>query len=629
MAIILGTLLGWGVPASVLAQSQPAPGERIVNFRSLIQVQPDASILVTENITVRAERQQIRHGIVREFPTTYTDRQGRTVRVGFEVLQVLKNGQTEPYRVERVQNGVKIFIGKKEVVLTPGVYSFIIQYRTHRQLGFFPEYDELYWNVTGNGWTFAIDTAEAVVELPERAKILQYAAYTGYQGEKGKSFFAKPLDRNIYFRTTRLLAPQEGLTVAVAWPKGVVRQPTWVEDHKETSAALFGLALLTLFYLAAWVQVGRDPAKGTVIPIFTPPANLSPAAVRYIFRMGFDHKTFAAAVVDTAVKGGALIEEDADGVYTIKAKKPQEPLPPDEERLAAQMFSQGGMITLQNENHAMIKAALKTLERYLKLQYEKHYFFTNSVYLAPGILIALLSLGAVVWFAPDRYMAGFGALWLSIWTVFCYALVVGVWRKWQALGGRLGFTRLMKALVATLFALAFLGGEVMGIFMFANAVSLTAAISLAVMLLLTAAFYHLLKAPTLLGRRTMDQIEGFKMYLSVAEKERLEMLHPPEKTPELFEKCLPYAMALDVETEWTQQFNEVLAQAGEGGQSYQPTWYYGPSHGYLDMSDFSSSLGSAFTGAISSSSVAPGSDSGSGGGGFSGGGGGGGGGSGW
>jgi uncharacterized membrane protein len=132
----------------------------------------------------------------------------------------------------------------------------------------------------------------------------------------------------------------------------------------------------------------------------------------------------------------------------------------------------------------------------------------------------------------------------------------------------------------------------------------------------------------------MDRIEGFKLYLSVAEQDRMNMLNPPERTPALFEKFLPYALALGVEQQWSEQFSGVLAQAGaapgDGAHrhGYSPGWYAGRG---LDrgLAGFSSALGGAFAGAIASASTAPGSSSGSGGGGSSGGGGGGGGGGGW
>jgi hypothetical protein len=202
-----------------------APGERILSFTSHIQIQRDASITATETIVVRANGDQIKRGIVRDFPTVYTDRFGHTVTVGFRVLEVRRNGTTEPHHVKPAANGKKIYIGQQDVFLSPGVYTYTLKYRTTRQLGFFEDFDELYWNVTGNDWTFPIDAAKAVIELPSGARILQHAGYTGYQGDRGMDFVATLGDHGIIFETTRRLALREGLTVSVAWPKGVVQVP--------------------------------------------------------------------------------------------------------------------------------------------------------------------------------------------------------------------------------------------------------------------------------------------------------------------------------------------------------------------------------------------------------------------
>jgi uncharacterized membrane protein len=183
------------------------------------------------------------------------------------------------------------------------------------------------------------------------------------------------------------------------------------------------------------------------------------------------------------------------------------------------------------------------------------------------------------------------------------------------------------AIAITLFALPFFLGAVFGLYIFGQFTSTASVLIFLVLLALTPIFQHLLKAPTAGGRRLMDQIEGFKMYLSVAEKERLEVLHPPDKTPELFERYLPYALALGVEHQWSEQFADVLEQAG--AEPYQPRWYSGRSFSTEGPSGLADGLSSSLGGAISSSSTAPGSSSGSGGGGSSGGGGGGGGGSGW
>ena len=153
------------------------------------------------------------------------------------------------------------------------------------------------------------------------------------------------------------------------------------------------------------------------------------------------------------------------------------------------------------------------------------------------------------------------------------------------------------------------------------AMSIPAAATLAAMGFLNALFYHLLKAPTLSGRKIMDQIEGFKLYLSVAEKKRLNLLNPPEKTPALFEKYLPYALALNVENAWSEQFAEVLAKAGTETQPYSPVWYAGSSWDSFHTSRFADSLGQLLCRGHLVLLIPPGSSSGSGGGGFSGGGG--------
>jgi hypothetical protein len=612
--------------------------ERIRDFKSFIVVHPDATMTVTETITVNAAGREIRRGIIREFPTTYKDRFGNTIKVGFDVKEVLKNGRPEPYHTESVRNGEKIYIGQKDVYLQPGVYTYTITYNTDRQIGYFKDFDELYWNVTGNGWTFPIDHAEAVVVLPEGAKILKYAAYTGPTGAKGQDFRVS-YDRagNIVFTTTRGLNPREGLTIAVSWPKGLVAAPSqgaklgwFLRDNLSNFAALFGLLGTFAYFLTVWFRVGRDPAKGNIIPLFTPPQGFSPPAVRYLMRMGYDQKAFAAAVVDMAVKGYLKIEED-DGEYTLRRTgKENSSLDDGEQRLGSTLFQGNDVLKMKDTNHTRISEGRSALKQSLDKELNNIYFNTNRSSFLVGLGLTVLTLGAVVLTSANA-AAIFALVWLSGWSVACVFLAAMVYRNWQGVGSghHLHFGKIFTALASSLFALPFFAGEVFGLGIFSLSLSVPATLAFALLVFLNALFYYLLKAPTLTGRQVMDQVEGFKMYLSVAEKDRLNMLNPPEKTPQLFEKYLPYALALNVENEWSEQFAEVLAKAQVDGQSYSPSWYQGSSWNSLGTSDFADSLGGAFAAAIASSAVAPGSSSGSGGGGSSGGGGGGGGGSGW
>ena len=161
--VVAAVMLGFVVFGSdiVLAAS-----ETILSFASHISVDPDASMRVTETIKVVSAGDQIKRGIFRDFPTTYKDHAGNKYTVGFAILAVARDGKSEAYHTETLSNGVRIYMGRKEYLLPPGEYTYTLSYRTDRQLGFFKDHDELYWNVTGNGWNFPIETASATVVLP-------------------------------------------------------------------------------------------------------------------------------------------------------------------------------------------------------------------------------------------------------------------------------------------------------------------------------------------------------------------------------------------------------------------------------------------------------------------------------
>ena len=635
---ILAILSFWMI-IGLAALSLAANPEKIIDFQSMISVQRDGSMIVSESISVICARDQIKRGIIREFPTTYNDRYGNKVRVGFEVVKVLRDGRQEPYHIKDSPNGKKVYIGSKNVQLKPGTYTYTITYRTDRQLGHFEDFDELYWNVTGNGWSFAIDHASAVVKLPPGAEILNTTGYTGPFGSKGQDFISDfDEEGNVTFSTTRMLKPREGLTIAIAWPEGFVTEPTvrdklgyLLKDNRSSAIGAIGLMTLLIYYGMAWFRVGKDPAKGAIIPLFSPPKNISSALARLIMRLGWrDDKLFAVAVVNMAVKGFLTISENEDGEYTLKKTgSGNKSLSGGEARSARSLFSSGNSIKLKQTNHEDIRKAKKKLLKRLML--EAHRYLTlNSGYFIAGVIITIITLVAIILGASQLQAALFMSLWLSIWTVGCCVLglmVFGAWRHVLKSGegkiwGKSG------AVFITLFSLPFFAGEAFGLWTFSTAVSPLATGTLFLIILVNAIFYHLLKAPTLTGRKLMDQIDGFKLFLSVAEKDRLNFLNPPDRTPELFECYLPYALALDVEQEWSEQFADVLAAAAKG-DNYQPAWYKGNNWHSWNTAGFATNLGSSLPGAISSASTAPGSASGSGGGGSSGGGGGGGGGSGW
>ena len=559
--------------AVLLLLVAPAAGaqERILSFDSDIVISSDAVLNVTETIRVQSEGRNIRRGIFRDFPTDYRDRLGNRYRVTFNLRRVTRDGAGEPARLERRSNGVRIYIGSADRLLPPGIYTYQIQYETTRQLGFFAAHDELYWNVTGNGWQFPIEEARARIKLPAGIdrNAITVEGYTGAAGSAGRDYEAAvALDGAVRIMANKRLRAREGLTLVVTWPKGFVTAPSATQRLGYLFSDNLGLlvvalaGLLSFSYLGyAWHRVGRDPAPGVIFPHYEPPTGFSPASLRFVQRMGYDSKAFTAALLNLAVKGLVEITEN-DGDYTVRRLTPPtgSKLASGEAALLGSLFRGRDRLELKDDNYEVIQTAMAAHKAALARHYKRTHFITNRLVNIPAWLIFALSAGVL--------------------------LVLGR-------GSPLIFV--------------ILGLMVVGFLIFAV----------------------LLQAHTQLGRRLLDKVEGFKMYLEVAEQDDLNLRNPPEKTPALFETYLPFALALGVEQPWADQFADVFARlATETGQTYEPRWYRGDFDS-SNLGDFAADMGGALNSAISSASTPPGSSSGSGGGGFSGGGGGGGGGGGW
>lgn len=624
----------------------PAQGERILSYRSDVDIGANGTLTVTETIRVNAEGDDIRHGIYRDFPTSYQREGQRRVRVGFDVQSVQRDGQNERYTTERIDNGVRVKIGDADTIVPRGEHTYVLRYTTTRQLGFFDGYDELYWNVTGTGWVFPIDSAEVHIRLPQAVPFgPERAFYTGIQGATGHDAeVVSERPGEIVIRTTAQLGSHEGLTVAVRWQKGVVAAPPppsrarlWFQDYAPPIAAIWALLGLGFFYYYAWKRAGRGPIPGTVVPLFQPPDGLSAAAVRYIRRMGFDNRCFAAAIVDSGVHGKLRMQEGEKGFFSraktslIKTAEPDD-MPEPERRMLGALFAGADTIEMDKANHVAFGAARKALQENLQDAYLGKTFLKNLGWAWVGImflLAALLFTGMMI--ALSDIYAGVGerALPALGFVLMIASIALGVNSRAASKTGSW-----LRGGLAVLFGL---GGAVFVVMAFVQAVQnepasvwLWMLVPLLILPVAISAFVWM-AAPTQEGRTVMDQIAGFERYLSITEENRLEVLHPPEKTPELFERFLPYAIALGVENKWAGKFASVLAAAAADPNRQGSTmgWYVGSTNAWSNPSMFVSTVGASLASSVASASTAPGSSSGSGGGGFSGGGGGGGGGGGW
>ena len=563
--------------AALALVSKMEAQERIISYNSQIDVRADGSLDVTEMIKVHAEGNQIRRGIYRDFPTRYEDRFGNRVRVDLQVLGVQRNDVTEPWFTESMTNGVRINTGNDSFLPVPADYTYTFHYRTTRQLGFFSDHDEIYWNAIGTGWVFPIESATVVVHLPSPVPVASMHAegYTGRQGAKGAAYQADLPEPGVArYRLTEGLGPYEGLTIVLTFPKGLIHEPTqsertqWLlKDNRGVLVALAGFILALVYMVRQWQRVGRDPQKGIVIARYEPRDGQSPAGLRYMENMGYDMRCFTGDVLALAVAGRLTIHKEdhflGDEWSLERSDAPSSSkLSPGQQTLLAGLFPGGeNTLLLKNTNAAIVGAARDAQRKVLQKEFQPEFFRLNGGKIGWAFLILLLT-GILAFISSG----GFG--------------------------------------IPFIIALMGLGG-----------------ISLVV-------FARLIRAPTLEGRKLLDEIEGFKLYMKVAEKQELASMRGPDEPvldAKRYEALLPFAVALGVEDAWTKKFTAAAGAAAAAEAANNMGWYYGRGP-ISNLGSFSSEIGHSLSSSISSASTPPGSSSGGGGGGSSGGGGGGGGG---
>lgn len=556
----------------------PASAEEIIrDYDVTANVHKDGTVDILEKITVNAEGNQIRHGIYRDMPTEYKDHNGKSFHMPFEIRGIWRDGEKEPYHTTYLQNGKRIYIGSKNEDVSYGYHTYDIQYRVGRVIGFFPEGDEFYWNVTGNGWVFPIQKASMTVTFPDGVNILKTTGYTGPQGSRNGFYKGQIFGNHFNAVTTRPLGPYEGLTIAASVPPGTIQKETTWQQIKyffgENAIWLIWLsfAFLSIIYLTlAWMKYGRD-TKGTIIPRFDAPDKIGPDLLRYLYRQSYDIKTFTTLVVNAASHRKIDIEEDKrattlilnDGSKAIAGNVPNM-------GILTAAFDGLGSIVLPKKGLFVPKVDEET-GRNLWMAQQSHkrmiestsapYLDKNTKYVAFGLIIGIL-----------------GAIWAAFLSVNDDDMFFLI------LGSVIFYTLIFK-----------LFGKIMPQY-------------------------------TLQGQDVVDHAEGLKMYMKTAERERMNMLYPKDITPETFEKLLPYAIALDVEQEWCDYINALIRDGvvlPPDGWNRNGWGYYSPRY------DAMNSGFAALSSAISSASTAPGGSSGFSGGGGSGGGGGGGGGGGW
>ncbi|TAY77218.1 DUF2207 domain-containing protein, partial [Rhizobium ruizarguesonis] len=606
--------------ALLLTLAAPAAfaAEVIDSFASDITLEKSAAMTVTETITVNAENNQINHGIFRDFPLHFTDAAGRRRSVDFDVVSVQRDGDNEPWHTESISGGIRIYAGSADVTVTPGRHRYVFTYRTNRQIRYFDDHDELYWNVTGNGWIFPIRFATATVKLPPDVGAAETTFFTGPQGATEKNARVSETGAGLIFSTTEPLDAHEGLTFAIRMPKGSIDPPSadmestwWLKDNRNYFIGFGGLILVFAYYTRSWLKVGRDPSRGVVVPRWDAPDGISPALVNYIDNKGFSGEgwtALSATALNLAVRGYVKLEDLENSIVIQGTGKPlgKEKFQAGEIELLKVAGGAGSTLTIDKANGERVKSVGQAFRSAIEKEHRGKYYNSNLGYTAGGIVLSAAALVILFVFGslePDTIALMLIPIAIS---VFVAVFVAGLVRSLHR--GKSLFGKIIAIISASIGA--FVGISILAILVMALTSSLMELhetpmlFAVGGIVLLNILYFSIMGAPTPLGAKMMDGIDGLRQYLTLAEKDRMNTAGAPKMSPQHFETLLPYAVALGVEKPWSRTFETWLAAAAAGAAAaYAPAWYAGNfnSGSFSDrIGGFSSSMASTIASTIPS-----------------------------
>ena len=493
----------WLLPYIVLAQS---PAERIVSFDVQARLEPDRTLTVTEEIAYDFGAAE-RHGIFRGIPERY-ERAGGAYNYRYQVTSVTRDGKNEPFKTSRSGGKLTVKIGDPDSTVTDR-HVYVIAYKTDRAVNFFDpstalgagSEGELYWNVTGNDWKVPVLASSLTLTGPDGfdASAARKICYTGLYGstEQGCSIAAK--DNQATFTSNRAFEAGEGLTIAVRFPPGLIAEPTaldrWLQIVRDNGVLLLPVATL-LAMLWLWRAKGRDPkGRGTVIPLYEPPRALTPAEMAGLRDQDVPQKAVTATILDLARRGFLKINfSDSKGWLGDSMKY-----------AFIKRKAADGLTDFEAENYdGLFESGDEASLEELKHKFYKH--------IGPFKKNALDSLVTKDLFSANPSKVRGKYIGAALFIAF-----IAIWLA----GGAL------------------------------NALTTSAIIASAAIVAIVGWF---MPAKTREGAVALEEVEGFKWFLSVTEKDRLAFHNAPKLKPEQFHAFLPAAIVFGVENQWAGQF---------------------------------------------------------------------------
>ncbi len=477
------------LPVFVLASDNSERSWEFEEFDVAIQINKDASFNVVEKQTInfRGNFHFVTRSILKRRLDKITD-----------IKVVEENGDSLKNVSYSVSENNSYYIIRVDFDLTDVTKTFLFKYKVWGGIGYFSDYDELYWNAISAEREVPIKRSIVKVTLPEEVSKdqLKQAVYTD-----AKNHSEKILDSKTFLWKAEDLPANSNFTIVCGFPKDIIYEPftrSVTFSLLVKLASFLGVVLVFMIMFILWFTKGRDKGRRkTIIAEYNPPDNLRPGELGLLIKEKFQNKFITATLIDLAIRGYLkIIEKEKKGLfgkgkdYSFEClSKSLADLKGYEKLLLEGIFGSKTEVDLKDLENKFYREVSRIEEALYQSVDQHHYFFAN----------------------PKNVRAAY----------FSFAGLL-------AAGG-----------LAIIFWAHFLSKGFLGV----------ALITMAMIIFL---FGRKMAARTKVGSLAYEHSLGFREYLHTAERYRLQKL-----TPETFEKFLPYAMVFGVEKEWAEKFKNI------------------------------------------------------------------------
>ena len=512
-----------------MKKADPADGFTIDGYTVKLDVNDKNVIEVEEDIAINFYEAG-HHGIYKFTPEwlKYTSKNGKTISRKAVLTNYraespydsISGSETYQYSLDVVKDKPRIKIGSSYTTLPIGVKNYVIKYTYDMGFDPYEGYDEFIFHAYGDFWGTDINNASIVVTMPtsiegktvhffmDKKRKYDVTDSVDYTIE-GNTLVAK-FNAEKYSNNRKKGYPEslsKSLTVDIELPENYFANGTFNYGNGSLGCIIVCLFLMGIMFIL-WLIFGKDYHKGVKVINYMPPRDLSSAELGYIASNNYSSKLVTSLIVELAAKKMISIK-DKDGTIYIKGTKPDK----KDENYKKKLEEYEKKVSELNPYEKMVLDELISDSKEFSLKEHKTFYTVFSK-------IDDKLNKEYRWVINER--VGIVLKYIGFF-ITCIAAIF-MFTAYSTL----------EDLNPAKYYLYYVGF---------GSVFVTFFLSL------------IMTRKTKYGETLIAEVNGFKEFLTMVEKDKLETL--VEDMPDYFYRILPYTYVLNISKKWISKFEDI------------------------------------------------------------------------